>query len=73
MGGGQVVGMDMRFQNPLDRKLVVSNELDNRISGLGSSPPRTRVEIEHRIDDHGGRIIGHSGNVGDCISRLVKE
>ena len=69
----QVVGMDMRFENPVDGECVFIDVFDKRVGRRRRRPPGCCVVVEHRVDDGGtarGRV---TDNVGHCKRCIVKE
>src|SRR3546814_5394479 len=47
----KMIGMGVGFDQPIDRQVLASHVIDDRLRrGIGGAPGR-RVEIEHRIDN----------------------
>ena len=65
---GQMVGMDMGFQQPLHVKALGLDESDDLVCGFRICPTRSIIEIQHGIDDGAGatrRVFYHIGH-GIC-------
>ena len=64
-GAGNVVGVYVGIQDPVDFQLVLLYELNDLIYRVGGCSPRRGIEIEDGVDDHGvatARIINHVGD-----------
>ena len=66
MRRGKMVGMGVRFEQPIERQVILVDIAQERICRLSGSAPVTRREIKHRINDR--RLLGR-GIVYDIADR----
>ena len=60
-----MVGVGMRFENPLDRQAVRLNECNDGIGADWTRATGLRIVIEHWIDDDGRATRGLKDDVGE--------
>ena len=70
---GQVVGVGMGFQHPLDRQPLIAHEMDQFIGGIGAEPSGLRFVVEHRINHRGAAGVRVPDHVGKGGGGLVKK
>lgn len=57
VGTGEVIGVDVCFQNPLHGQRLRAKVLEHPVGRLGSGAARLEIEVQHRVDDRGQ--LGH--------------
>ena len=72
-GCGQVVGMGVGFQHPVDRQPRFFGRGEDCLCRADVGGSRSEVEIEHRIDDRGAARRFVPDEVADRIGRFVEE
>jgi len=73
VSGAQMIGMDMSFQDPIDRQMLRCDVRQQPIGGAMPGPARCRVEIEHAIDDRTALGDGIGDGVADGKGFFVEE
>ena len=68
-----VIGVDVTFADVLNVELVLLAEGGNLVVVVGASAAGGKVEIHHRIDDHGLAGVGVDDDIGESGSALVVE
>ena len=68
-----VIGVDVTFADVLHVELVLLAEGGNLIVVVGASTAGGKVEIHHRVDDHGLAGVGVDDEIGQGRSALVVE
>ena len=71
--GGQVVGMDMGLDQPLDREAVRLDEGDDLVGVVVGDAPGGVVDVHDGIDDGAGVRRRVLDDVGDRVGRRVEE
>lgn len=70
---GEMVGVHMCFQPPLDRQSFVGHIVGDPVSGRMASAPRMWVIVEHRVDDRAGPRFYVDNDITHRISRFIKK
>ncbi len=68
-----MVGVDMRFDQPLDRETLGFYKRDDAVGGAMTSAARRIVEIEYGIDDRAGARLRVLHDVAHRIGEGVEE
>lgn len=68
-----VIGMDVTFADVLHVELALLAKGGNNIVVVGASAAGGKVEIHHRVDDHGLAGVGVDDDIGQGRSALVVE
>ena len=68
-----VISVDVTFADVLNVELVLFAEGGNLVVVVGASAAGGKVEIHHRIDDHGLAGVGVDDDIGESGSALVVE
>ena len=68
-----MIGMDVTLADVLHFELVLLAKGGNLIVVIGASAAGGKVEIHHRVDDHGLVGVGVDDNIGQGGSALVVE
>lgn len=68
-----VIGVDVAFADVLNVELVLLAEGGNLVVVVGAGAAGGKVEIHHRIDDHGLAGIGVDDDIGESGRALVVE
>ncbi|MNR12406.1 hypothetical protein D3C85_1287590 [compost metagenome] len=50
-GGGQVVGVGVGFDDPVQRQLLLAHEVQQPVGGGGGGAPGLGIVVQHRVDD----------------------
>ena len=72
-GRAQVVGMDMRFNNPFKGEPAILDLFDQRVGMFISDPTGRIINIHHTVDDRTCRAGGVLHDIADRVGDLVKE
>src|SRR5262249_40903727 len=70
---GEVVGVDVRLEDPGEAQLLCRDEGEQRLQRPGSRAPRLDVEVEHRVDDRARAALSAVHDVGDGAAGAVVE
>ena len=71
--GGEVIGMNMSFQNPLHIQPFGLAMCDDLIGAVGCCPAGGLIEIQNAVDNGGGFPRGVARNVRDSVCRGVEK
>ena len=71
--GGEMVGVDVAFEDPFDGQVLGTDVIDDPVGGIGVGAARGVVEVQHAVDDGAGAAVRFADNIGYGESRLVKE
>ena len=63
--GGQVIGMGVGFQNPVDGQLLLADIGNDGIRRFGGGAARLGVEVQDRIDNRAVVAAWFADDVGD--------
>ena len=69
----EMIGMDVRFEDPVDLEVLFTDEGNDRIGRVCTCAAGGRVEVENRVDDRRVARIRVTDDVGDGVGCLVEE
>ena len=72
-GCREVIGVDVRLENPLDAGTGLGDAADQPVSIVGADSSRLRVVIEHAVDDDAARSVSIEDEVAVAARRRIKE
>ncbi|EXI71514.1 MAG: hypothetical protein AW07_03576 [Candidatus Accumulibacter sp. SK-11] len=71
--GREVIGVNVRLEDPLDAGAGLGDAVDQSVGIVGSDPCRLRVVVEHAVDDDTTRSVSIEDEVRVAARRRIKE
>ena len=68
-----MVGVHVRFENPLDLETALVDPLEHLISACGARATGCLIEIQDRVDNGGSLLLGVGDDVGDGERSFVEK
>ncbi|MNE20894.1 hypothetical protein D3C80_1140370 [compost metagenome] len=73
VGAGQVVGVGVGFQHPLQLQATLAHGLQHPVYRAGRGARRRRIIVQHRVDDGRGARGGIRHQIGHGVGRGIEE
>ena len=70
---GEVVGMGMRLENPVEGEAVLLGRLEDHVGRLGRGLAARVIVVEHRVDHRGALRLGIRHEIAHRVGGLVEE
>ena len=71
--GGQMVGVDMGFDQPFDRQALDADKGDDLLGVVIGDPPGGIVDVHHAVDDRAGVAGGVADDIADRVGGRIEK